>query len=693
MYSHMIPTQYLSRFKPILVIFLLCCTHSCRKSDTEKSNQSGKTQPILSYRTAKILEIAGATFKDLNRNGELDDYEDWRLSHEERSQDLVSKMSLEQKAGFMLISTTRLENDWSFQRPQNTDPISSGFNEEDLVMDMNIFTRKPLPHPNLGAAGTTKAVTQYHERHFIVRSNPPSRILAEWANNLQALCESDGLGIPAIITSNPRNHITSDASAGLSVGKTAFSSWPGELGLAAMRDLELTRTFADISRQEWLAAGIRKGYMYMADLGTEPRWQRVEGTFGEDAKLAADMIKEIVLGYQGETLGPTSIALTTKHFPGGGATEGGQDPHFEWGKREVFPGGMLENNLIPFKAAIEAGTSAIMPYYSIPIGTKYEEVAYAYNKEILQDLLRGELGFDGIINSDTGPIDMMPWGVEDLSLTDRYKMAIEAGINIFSGTADPTKLIETLNLYPELMPLVDQSVHLLLMEKFQLGLFEDPYVDVAAAEKIIGKAEFQEQANLAMRKSIVLLRNESHSGSTLLPLKANTKVYFESYRQSREQSPSNVFQPKANNWEVEFVTSPEDADIVLLWVMPKSKSLFESDGSPLFLSLSKNGVEVKYVNQLTADKPTILVINYTNPWVIDEVYNNTTTNIKGVLSTFGTSHDALLDVVTGKFIPSGKMPFSTPISEEVAANQKSDVPGYMEGDNYALFDFDEGLGY
>ena len=158
-------------------------------------------------------------------------------------------MTLEEKAGFMLISTTRLENDWSFSRHEPTGPITGGFNEEDMVSDVNMFTRKPLPFPNMGSAGTTKAVTQFHERHFIVRASPPAKVLAEWANNLQALCESDGSGIPAIVASNPRNHITIDASAGLSVGENTFSVWPGELGLAAMRDLALTREFADIARQ------------------------------------------------------------------------------------------------------------------------------------------------------------------------------------------------------------------------------------------------------------------------------------------------------------------------------------------------------------------------------------------------------------------------------------------------------------
>jgi beta-glucosidase len=459
-----------------------------------------------------------------------------------------------------------------------------------------------------------------------------------------------------------------------------------------MRDLQLTRAFADIARQEWKATGIRKGYMYMADLATEPRWQRTDGTFGEDANLAADMIREIVLGFQGEQLDSTSVALTTKHFPGGGATEGGQDPHFDWGKREVFPGGMFENNLIPFKAAIEAGTSSIMPYYSYPVGTKYDTLAYAYNKEVLQDLLRKELGFDGIINSDTGPIEMMPWGVEELNLIQRYKLAIEAGVNLFSGTADPSKLIETLNNHLELMPLVDESVHRLLLEKFRLGLFENPYVDVNAAEKIVGKKEFQDKANIALRKSIVLLRNGSTDKASL-PLKAKTKVYFESHQISQGKPLNNVFTPDTNNWEVEFVDTAEEADIVLLWLIPKSKSLFESNGSPLHVSLSKNGIDISYVNQLVSIKPTILAINYTNPWAIDEVYSSNKNNVKAVLASFGTTHEALLDVLTGKFKPSGKMPFSTPISEEAALTQKSDIPGYLEGPSYALFHFDEGLTY
>jgi beta-glucosidase len=459
-----------------------------------------------------------------------------------------------------------------------------------------------------------------------------------------------------------------------------------------MRDLNLVHDFADIARQEWAAVGLRKGYMYMADLSTEPRWQRIEGTFGENAEWVAKMISEVILGFQGNQLSSNSVAMTTKHFPGGGAGVGGQDPHFDWGKYEHFPGKMFQNNLIPFKAAIKAGTSSIMPYYSIPLDTKYQKIAYAYNKEVITDLLRDSLGFDGIINSDTGPIEMMPWGVENISVVERYKKALEAGVNLFSGSGDPTKLLETVQSGTVDMKLIDKSVYRLLMEKFKLGLFENPYVDEAAAEKLVGNEKFQSKANLAMRKSVVLLRNETNT----LPLKAKTKIYFESYMQRRgAASPSLVYQNNNNNkYDVEFVKTPEEADCILLWISPGGKSLFQSDGSPLYLSMSKNAVDVNYINTLSSKKPTILAMNYTNPWVIDEIYNEKTiNNIKGVIATFGTTNEALLDIVLGKFNPSGKMPFTTPVSEAAVEKQLSDVPGYLKGSAYALFKFDEGLSY
>jgi beta-glucosidase len=648
------------------------------------SKKTNFLQPELGKRSSNVIEVDGLQFKDLNENGILDKYEDWRLTADERSLDLVSKLSTKQKAGLMLISTTLMENDAG--RGPSQKPITSGFNEEDAVSEVNFFTRKPLDVPMMSTAGTTKDVNEFYKRHFILRANTAVDTMAKWSNRLQEICEAGEFGIPATIASNPRNHISTDASVGLSMGRTAFTAFPGELGLAAMRDFDLVKEFADISRQEWRAVGINKGYMYMADLATEPRWQRIEGTFGEDAELSAKMMTAIVLGFQGEKLYSGSVALTTKHFPGGGSGEGGQDPHFDWGKKGIYPGGMFDRNLIPFKAAIDAGTSSIMPYYSLPSGTEYEEVGFAYNKRILQEILRGQLGFKGIINSDTGPIEMMPWGVENLTIIERYKKALEAGVNLFSGTADPGLLIETINKHMELIPLVDESVHKILIEKFQLGLFENPYVDVAVASKIVGNENFKRKADEAMRKSIVLLRNNEN----LLPLNSKTKVYFETHVQNRSGSPSNVFNSENNAWDVEFVDSPDKADVVLLWLIPKGPSLFQSKGGPLHVDLSNNGIDVEYVKKLSS-KPTILAINYTNPWAINEIYVGGEGNIKAVMATFGTTPDAILEIVSGQFNPSGKMPFSTPVSDEAAQNQKSDVPGYLEGNGYEFFKFDEGM--
>ena len=644
-------------------------------------------QPVLGHRSVEILKVGKLEFKDLNKNHQLDKYEDWRLPVDERVNDLISKMTIEEKVGFMVISTTRMAGDQSFQAGAAKTEITSGFNEEDLIQTTNMFTRKPLPAPNMTAAGTTKGVLTYNLRHFILRANTDAKTIAEWSNNLQALSESSRLGIPSIVASNPRNHVTIDNSIGLSVGTTTFSKWPGELGLAAMRDFKLVREFAEIAAQEWSAVGLRKGYMYMADLATEPRWQRVEGTFGEDANLAANMIREIVLGFQGQKLGPHSVALTTKHFPGGGPQVDGQDSHFDWGKNQHYPGGMFAYHLIPFKAAIEAGTSAIMPYYSRPTGPQFEEVGYSYNKAIIADTLRSKLGFKGIINSDTGPIDMMPWGVENLTIPERYQKAINAGVDIFSGNADPTVLLETVKKRMVSKKRIDESIARLLREKFLLGLFENPYVDPDAAAKIVGNAEFQKKADLAMRKSIVLLRNDAN----LLPLAKGTKVYFETcYDNGRTKTPVTVFKPETNLWNLEFVSTKDEADVVLIWLIPNGGGLFSSAGTPIELGLSKNRIDVAHVNEIKNSKPTIVVINYTNPWVIDEIDNG---NLKTVLATFGTTQDALLDVLSGKFNPSGKMPFTTPVSMKAVLENKADVPGYLEPAGYALFKFGDGLSY
>ena len=282
---------------------------------------------------------------------------------------------------------------------------------------------------------------------------------------------------------------------------------------------------------------------------------------------------------------------------------------------------------------------------------------------------------------------MMPWGVENITLNQRYQKALLAGVDIFSGTADPTLLLETVRqgLVPETR--INESVERLLKEKFALGLFENPYVDTEKAQTIVGSAPFQQKANLAHRKSIVLLRNEAK----LLPLRPKTKVYFETYYDNgRGTSPSTVHKPTQSTNGLEFVSSKDEADVVLLWLVPSSGGLFASSDKPIDLSLSKNRIDVGHVNDLIKSKPTVVAINFSSPWVLDELDGAAA---KTILATFGTTPDALLDIVSGAYNPTGKLPFTIPASQQAVVDNKSDVPGFEEPKGYALFKFGDGLRY
>ena len=124
-----------------------------------------------------------------------------------------------------------------------------------------------------------------------------------------------------------------------------FSSWPGTLGLAATNDLKLIRAFAEIARAEWRASGIQKCYGYQIDVATEPRWYRIQTTFGESPKQNAEIARELVLGFQGTALGPESVAQSIKHFPGDGAVDKGLDPHNNWGQWAVYPTRAASSNI------------------------------------------------------------------------------------------------------------------------------------------------------------------------------------------------------------------------------------------------------------------------------------------------------------------------------------------------------------
>jgi beta-glucosidase len=669
--------------------------------------ESNENVTKVETRVKEILTVDGKEFKDLNENGNLDPYENWRLPVETRVEDLVSQMTTEEKAGLMLISSHYMGDSNNC-----SDGKDSLVCESDSWSSTNRWAEPGDPNyefdaPVLDASGATKGILERNLRYLIIRDNPSADVLAEWTNELQELAESSRLGIPVVMTSNPRNHINNNLAFGFAEASGVFSVWPGELGLSATRDTELVKKFGQIAAKEWRASGIQKGYMYMADIITDPIWGRTNGTLGEHPELAADMIYSIVKGFQGDQLSPTSVSLTTKHFPGGGARDDGKDPHYLDGNFNPYPteGSLLKYHIPPFKAAIEAGTTSIMPYYAYPsndhsapnqLGTdeEFEEVGFAYNKAIIGDLLRGELGFKGYVNTDTGITTSMPWGVEELTRSERFAYALKAGVNIFSGEADPTHLIKALEDEAGLETYADESVKFLLTEMMKLGLFEDPYVDPENALKVASNPESQKIADEAHRKSIVLLRNDKK----LLPLNngqiKKVNLYVEVFTRSNAEGSTEALKEKITKYDdsINIVDSLEEATHAFVWVLPNN-----STANPSIKIGPETGINnVDKIVEIQKTVPTITAINMTNPWLIDEIEPNAA----AVIGTFGVKAEALVDVIRGKFNPTGKLPFTIPADEEAVANEHGDIPGYEEDPSYVYknsngdeYWFDFGLSY
>ena len=344
---------------------------------------------------ANLIQLAGGqVVRDLNKNGKLDIYEDPRRPVDERVEDLLGQMTLEEKAGLMFHTILAVG--------QDGEPVEG----------MSQF----------GPVSTTDLISARLISHFNVHQLPEPRLAVAWHNKIQALAEDTRLGIPVTISSDPRHAFSDNPLTSLHAG--ALSLWPEPIGLAATRDPELVLQFGDIARQEYLAMGIRVALHPMADLATEPRWARINGTFGEDAELSAQMVKAYILGFQGERLGPQSVACMTKHFPGGGPQKDGEDAHFSYGREQVYPGNNFNYHLHPFESAFEATTAQIMPYYGMPVDTELEPVGFGFNKDVITGLLREKYGFDGVVCTD--------WGLlTDKHIGDRVMKARAWGVEAF----------------------------------------------------------------------------------------------------------------------------------------------------------------------------------------------------------------------------------------------------------------------
>lgn len=668
--------------------------------------------PRLQARKKKILHTNGYAFKDLNGNGVLDPYEDWRLSPEERAADLCSKMNEDEKAGMLMIDTLNAPFGGE-ESPHASDYVKNGHMRHFIIR--NGVVTHPEKNPNAMTA--------------LKKGNPVSpEEMAAFTNSVQELSEASRLGIPSIFKSNARCHEELDARFGINVASGAFTVWPKEAGIAALRDEGRAKEFASCVREEFSAVGIRGLYGYMADLATEPRWNRNHETFTEDARLCSKIIRILVSTIQGKTLTQDSVAMTIKHFPGGGPEKGGLDPHYPYGKEMVYPGRNFHYHLLPFIAAIEEGASAIMPYYGIPVGMQdiykpaddivYDHtigIAMAFNKGIVTNLLKNELGFKGYVNSDTGIINLRPWGLEAYSEQQVLAISINAGVDLLSGYHDKDQILSVIgkehiasdrNRY---LPLgitkerIDESVEKLLRELFALGLFENPYVDEEKAASILENPVHKRQAFSAQMESItVLKRNKAFTLSKddevyLLGIDEKkaiasginaTKDLAKAKRAIIRLSITNPISPALDEkgepirfGNGEEVTTQfggalqEESDDLDFSTMEKDRSWH------LNIPLQK----IRNAMKSVGPEHTLIAISFRQAYVIDDAsgINDAGT----LLALFGVSDDALLSAVKDLDMAKGKLPISLANNKNAILNHKEDVPGFPPEDTLYPFGF------
>jgi len=630
-------------FIPFAILALSAILPACNNSPSK--NEDG------------TLTVNGFTFRDLNKNGKLDPYEDSRQPVEQRVNDVLQQMTLEEKAGMMFINGTKVNADGSLDD-------------------------KPAEGMLAGLMAATKLVDSMKMNHFNLWAIPaPPRELATWYNNLQQYAANTRLGIPITIASDPRNHFSNNIFA---MQASRFSQWCEPLGLAAIGDTALTRRFAEVSRAEYVSVGIREALHPQVDLATEPRWPRISGTFGEDADLSAKMAYAYILGYQGNTLNDSSVACMTKHFSGGGPQKEGLDPHFEFQRGQVYPGKNFNYHLIPFEAAFKAHTAAIMPYYGVPMDQTSENVGFAFNRDIITGLLRNKYHYDGVVCTDWGVISdanlgttiwpARAWGVEKLSPEQRVKKVIDAGVDQFGGENLPELVVNLVKSKQITEARIDTSIRRLLRQKFELGLFDHPFVDADKAATLVGNAVFSQEGEASQRRAMTLLKNTDKK----LPLKPGTlKLYIK-----------NIDPKVASEYGV-VVDKPADADIAIIRLNTPFYPVATKNPFALMFhhgDLDFKGKQKDSLLMLIRSTPAIVDIYLDRPAVIPEISEAA----KGLLADFGASDAAVLDVIFGKAKPEGKLPIELPSSMEAVRAQKEDVP---YDSKQPLYKFGWGMSY
>lgn len=697
-------------------------------------NPYGKDLGYSPESGVKILTVDRHAFKDLNKNGQLDRYENWRLLPSDRAKDLASKLTIEEIAGLMLYSSHQ-------SIPARTNGYFAGtYNGKTFVKgevdpsDLTDQQKKFLKDDNL--------------RHVLITTVQSPEIAAQWNNKLQAFCESVGKGIPANNSSDPRHGTRARAEYDAAAGGE-ISMWPSSLGMAATFNPELVGQFGRIAAREYRALGITTALSPQIDIATEPRWSRFNGTFGESPSLSAAMARAYCDGFQttpGKSgWGEYSVNAMVKHWPGGGSGEGGRDAHYAMGKYAVYPGNNFKSHLIPFiKGAFKlkgytGKASAVMPYYTISWNqdTKNgENVGNSYNKYLITDLLRTQYGYNGVICTDWGItgdhkfmdvfVDAHSWGVEHLSVADRHYKILMAGVDQFGGNNDVKPILEAYAKgvaelgEAKMRARMEESAVRLLVNIFQVGVFENPYLDPMETKTTVGKPEYMKAGYEAQLKSVVLLKNEGN----VLPIASKKTVYVPKRYTPASRNFLGVETPASTDYPVNLdmlkkyfnvTDNPEQADFALVFIQNPSagtgynkeevanggngyvpislqyaeytateaREVSIAGGDPLenFTNRSYKNKRVITPNFTDAElvistrasmkgKPVVLSVTTTNPMVFSKVEEHAS----AILLNFGVQDQAIFDLLSGKAEPSALLPMQMPADMATVEKQAEDVP-------------------
>jgi beta-glucosidase len=705
------------------------------------NNQDGQ---ILGYSPAsgvKILTVNRLAFKDLSKNGELDIYEDWRLTADERARDLASKMSVDQIAGLMLYSSH-----------QAIPSGGGGF------IQGGTYNGKPFAESGAKSSDLSdqqvKFLTDDNLRHVLVTSVESPETSAKWNNNIQAFVEGTGLGIPVNISSDPRHGSDSYAEYNAGAGGR-ISMWPGTLGIAATFDPDLMRKFGEVASAEYRALGITTALSPQIDLATEPRWSRFDGTMGEDPGLAADMARAYVDGFQTSEgaehisggWGYHSVNAMVKHWPGGGPEEGGRDGHYGYGEYAVYPGNNLKDHLKPFTEGafkLQGPTgmaSAVMPYYTISYNQDKnygENVGNSYSKYIISDLLRGENKYDGVvctdwmITADATGIDKFEgkcWGVENLSIAERHYKVIMSGVDQFGGNNDIRPVLEAYDMGVKehgeeyMRKRFEESAIRLLRNILRVGLFENPYLDPEKTKNTVGNAEFMKAGYDAQLRSVIMLKNNPGT----LPLKKQLKVFIPKrhtpagrdwFGRETPESWSDPVNLAIVSKYFDVVEKPGLADFALVCIASPSGITgydqvdLQAKGNgyvPISLQYGKYKADFAREESIAGGSPfeTFKNRSYKGKSVVSRntfdmkmvndtrsemgnkpvivlvdvsnpmVFSEIEKNASAILVHFGVQDQALMDIVTGAAEPSGLLPFQMPADMKTVEEQYEDVPRDM----------------